>query len=98
MIVAGDTFSTIAKKTGVSVKAIKEANAGLDDKKLQIGHKLQIPASAAVATAEAPKAAARPLPPLPATARLTLSNPAILWGKSPPQTTPRLKPSRRSTT
>jgi peptidoglycan endopeptidase LytE len=57
VIMAGDTFSTIAKKTGVSVKAIKEANAGLEDKKLQIGHKLQIPPSAAVASAEAPKAA-----------------------------------------
>ena len=50
VIVAGDMLNTIAKKTHVSVKALKEANPGLDDKKLQIGHKLQIPASAAVAT------------------------------------------------
>ena len=56
MIAAGDTLGTIAKKNGVSVKAIEEANPGIDAKKLQIGHKLQIPASAAVATAEAPKA------------------------------------------
>jgi len=58
VIAAGDTPSTIAKKNGVTVKALEEANPGIDAKKLQIGHKLQIPASVAGATPAAPKAGA----------------------------------------
>jgi LysM repeat protein len=50
-IASGDMFSTIAKKNGVSIKALEDANPGIDPKKLQIGHKLQIPAGAAVASA-----------------------------------------------
>jgi LysM repeat protein len=57
VIAAGDTLGAIAKKNGVSVKAIEDANSGIDAKKLQIGHKLQIPASVAAATPETPKAA-----------------------------------------
>ena len=56
VIAAGDTLGAIAKKSGVSVKAIEDANPGIDAKKLQIKAKLQIPAGAAVASAEAPKA------------------------------------------
>jgi LysM repeat protein len=56
VIAAGDLLSTIAKKNGVSLKALEEANPGIDAKKLQIGHKLQIPASVAATTPEAPKA------------------------------------------
>ena len=58
VIAAGDTPSTIAKKNGVSLKALEEANPGIDAKKLQIGHKLQIPAIVAATTPEAPKAGA----------------------------------------
>ncbi|MGD0410388.1 MAG: LysM peptidoglycan-binding domain-containing protein [Verrucomicrobiota bacterium] len=58
VIARGDLLSTIATKNGVSLKALEDANPGLDPKKLQIGHKLQIPAGAAVASAEAPKAGA----------------------------------------
>ncbi len=48
-IVKGDSFSTIAKKFHVSVKAIADANPGVQPTKLQIGQKLQIPAPAALA-------------------------------------------------
>ena len=46
---SGDTLGAIAKKNGVSIKAIEDANPGIDAKKLQIGHKLQIPAGSAAA-------------------------------------------------
>jgi LysM repeat protein len=44
VVVKGDTFSTIAKKYGVSTKAVAEANAGIDPTKLKIGQKLAVPA------------------------------------------------------
>jgi LysM repeat protein len=56
VIAAGDTLGAIAKKNGVSVKAIEEANPGIDAKKLQIKAKLQIPAGTAAASADTPKA------------------------------------------
>jgi len=43
-IVQGDTFSTLAKKFHVSVKAIENANPGLDPTKLKIGQTVHIPA------------------------------------------------------
>lgn len=43
VIVKGDTFSKIAHAHGVTVKALVDANPGLDPAKLQIGKKLQIP-------------------------------------------------------
>ena len=49
-IVKGDSFSTIAKKFHVSVKAITDANPGVQPTKLQIGQKLHIPAPTAPAT------------------------------------------------
>jgi LysM repeat protein len=58
VIAAGDTLGAIAKKSGVSVKAIEDANPGIDAKKLQIKAKLQIPASSTVASADASKAGA----------------------------------------
>src|SRR5262245_30077945 len=42
-IAKGDTFSSIAAHFHVTVKAIAEANPGLDATKLQIGKKLHIP-------------------------------------------------------
>ena len=42
-IAKGDTFSTIATHFHVSVKAITEANPGVDPAKLQIGKKIHIP-------------------------------------------------------
>lgn len=45
VVAKGDSFSTIAKKMGVSVKAIEQANPGVNSSRLQIGQKLQIPAA-----------------------------------------------------
>jgi LysM repeat protein len=46
-ILKGDTFSTIAPKFGVTVKALQAANPTVDPAKLQIGKKIVIPAPAA---------------------------------------------------
>lgn len=48
-IAQGDTFSALAKKFGVKVKAIEEANPGVDPAKLKIGQKIHIPAPPAAA-------------------------------------------------
>lgn len=50
-VVKGDILATIAKKNNVTVKALEEANPGVDPKKLQIGQKLHIPAASAPMTA-----------------------------------------------
>jgi LysM repeat protein len=47
VVAKGDSFSTIAKKAHVSVKAIEQANPGVNSSKLKIGQKLQVPASGA---------------------------------------------------
>ncbi|HWH72363.1 MAG TPA: LysM peptidoglycan-binding domain-containing protein, partial [Candidatus Sulfotelmatobacter sp.] len=43
-VAKGDTLAGIAKKSGVSIKALTEANPGVQPTKLKIGQKLQIPA------------------------------------------------------
>jgi len=50
VVVKGDTFSTIAKKYGVTTKAVAEANGGVDPTKLKIGQKLAVPAPTRTAT------------------------------------------------
>jgi LysM repeat protein len=50
VIVKGDLLSTIAKKYGVTVRAIQEANPGLDPVRLKIGQKIVIPAKTAAST------------------------------------------------
>ena len=45
VIAKGDTLAAIAKRNSVSLRALTEANPGLNAKKLKIGQKLQIPAS-----------------------------------------------------
>src|SRR5439155_4374500 len=47
VVVKGDSFSSIAKKYGVSTKAIAEANPGVDSSHLKIGQKLSVPAPTA---------------------------------------------------
>jgi len=42
-IAKGEFFGTLAKKYGVSVKAIQQANPGVDSTKLKIGQKINIP-------------------------------------------------------
>ncbi|HWD18970.1 MAG TPA: LysM peptidoglycan-binding domain-containing protein [Verrucomicrobiae bacterium] len=58
VIARGDTLATIAKKNGCTLKALTDANPGVDARKLKIGAKLQIPGSASGASATA--AAATP--------------------------------------
>ena len=48
-IAAGDTFSGLAHKNHVSVKALMDANPGVDPTKLQIGQTIHIPPPAAPA-------------------------------------------------
>jgi len=55
----GDMLGSVAKKNGVTLKALQEANPGLNALRLQIGQKIQIPAgSAAVASSSAAPATA----------------------------------------
>ena len=51
VVVKGDSFAKIAKKNGVSVKAIEAANPGVEPTKLKVGQKLSIPASSSGASA-----------------------------------------------
>ncbi|HEX4266054.1 MAG TPA: LysM peptidoglycan-binding domain-containing protein [Verrucomicrobiae bacterium] len=52
-VIKGDTFATIAKKSGVSTKAIVDANPGVDPKKLKIGEKLHVPSGGTAPTPSA---------------------------------------------
>ncbi len=49
----GDSFYTLSKKYGVSMKAIEAANPGVNPKKLKINQKLNIPAGRSAAAASA---------------------------------------------
>jgi LysM repeat protein len=51
VVVKNDNFSTLAKKYNTTIKAISEANPGVDSTRLKIGQKLRIPAGAAPAPA-----------------------------------------------
>jgi LysM repeat protein len=57
VVVSGDRLGAIAHRNGISLKALMDANPGVNAKKLKIGQKLQIPASMA-AVAAAPGASA----------------------------------------
>jgi len=57
-VAKGETFAKIAQQYHVSVKAIQEANPGVDSSKLQIGQTIKIPAAAAAA----PNTGAAPTP------------------------------------
>ena len=50
----GDTYSTIAPKFNVTVKALQTANPSVDPAKLQIGKKIVIPAPTAATPSAAP--------------------------------------------
>ncbi len=54
VVVKGDSFSKIAKKYGVTVKAVEAANPGIEPTKLKVGQKLSIPAPSGGAAASAP--------------------------------------------
>ncbi|MGB7767518.1 MAG: LysM peptidoglycan-binding domain-containing protein [Verrucomicrobiia bacterium] len=49
VVVKGDSLWKIAKKNGVSVKAIEAANPNIDPAKLKVGQKLSIPAASSAA-------------------------------------------------
>jgi LysM repeat protein len=51
VVVKGDTLGKIAKKNGISVKAIEAANPGVVPTKLKVGQKLSLPAGGAIAPA-----------------------------------------------
>ena len=61
-IVKGDTLGDIAKRNKVTLKALMEANAGVDATKLQIGQTIHIPAP--VTPAVAPSTTGTPAPDL----------------------------------
>ena len=54
VVMKGDSFSTIAKKYGVTSRAIQDANPGVEPTRLKIGQKLVIPARTATATTATP--------------------------------------------
>jgi len=56
VVASGDSLSKIARKTGVSVAALKEAN-GLKDGNIRIGQELKLTPGASVAAAETKKPA-----------------------------------------
>jgi LysM repeat protein len=58
VIAEHDTFGALAKKFNVSLKAIEDANPGVDPKKLQPKQVVHIPASTAVAATTGPARAA----------------------------------------
>lgn len=45
VVVKGDTLGKIAKRNGISLKALEDANPGVTPTKLKVGQKLQVPAS-----------------------------------------------------
>jgi LysM repeat protein len=51
VIAKGDTLGSIAHRNGLSLRALMEANPGVDSKKLQIGQKVQVPAATTAITA-----------------------------------------------
>lgn len=56
VVAKGDSFYTIAKKSHVSMKAIEQANPGVNSSKLKVGQKLQLPDSSVAAPAPATSA------------------------------------------
>jgi LysM repeat protein len=50
VVVKGDNFTTIAKHNNVTVAALRAANPGVVDTKIQVGQKLKIPAPTATAS------------------------------------------------
>jgi LysM repeat protein len=57
-VVSGDTLAKIAKKNGVTLKALEEANPGVNPKRLKIKQKLNIPAATTSANSASGETAA----------------------------------------
>jgi LysM repeat protein len=62
VVVRGDTFSSLAKKYGTTVKAITEANPAVDPQRLMIGQKILVPPSSATAQQTAARSEPAPDP------------------------------------
>src|ERR1019366_978634 len=77
-VVKGDSFYKIAKANGITIKALTDANPGVDSAKLKVGQGLQLPAAAEPATA----VSARPTAPASALAAPTGQAPARYVVKS----------------
>jgi len=60
VIAPGDTLGAIAHKNGLALKALMDANPGVNPRKLQIGQKVQIPAGASTVASTAGAGAAAP--------------------------------------
>ena len=73
-VVKGDSFYKIAKANGITIKALIDANPGVDSAKLKVGQALQLPAGAEPATAVSAT--------LPTSAIATTSQPAAPTGKA----------------
>ena len=58
VVVKGDSFYTLSKKYNVTMRAITEANPGVDSSKLKIGQKLKIPAATVASATSLAHAAA----------------------------------------
>ena len=69
-IAAGDTLSNVAKKYNVSLKALEDANPGVDSSHLKIGQSITIPASRGSSGASSAPAP-RDMTPAPAPATAT---------------------------
>jgi LysM repeat protein len=54
VVKSGDSFYTIAKSHGTTIKAIEAANPGVDSRRLKIGQKLVLPDAGAIGLTSAP--------------------------------------------
>jgi len=59
-VAQGDTFYTIAKKLGVPMRALMDANPGVDPRRLRVGQKLLVPTAPAMVAAPAAGGTAPP--------------------------------------
>lgn len=96
VIVAGDMISAIAKRYGVTEKAILKANPGLKPGNLQLGQVIRLPAGAKVQEAPEPAPAVQSAPtesrvePAPAVEEKPAARPAA--SESKPETKPAVAP------
>jgi LysM repeat protein len=81
-IVKGDTFGVLAKKYNTTIKAITEANPGVQSSKLKIGQKIKIPASTGSTAAPSSTAGGGPTAPAAAGGETVhvVKNNDTLWG------------------
>ena len=94
----GDTPEKIARKLGVKLQALLDANPGLDPKKLQVGQKLSVPGAAAPAPTAAPGMPAAPAPEAPPAPTVPSGAPEIPGAGAPMAPPPLTPPPAEPTT